>query len=403
MTDKEGGKNKHLTNSERGEIEACLNCGMTFKAIAQRIGKDQTTISKEIKKHIVVRLRIARTADPDKEKTDNCPKLLRPPFVCNPCKERHYCRKQKKMYEAKRAHEEYLSMLSGSREGIPLTKESFYEMDAVITEGIKRGQRLYHIMRTNDIPVSSSTVYRHLKNGYLSVGPLDFPRVVKFKQRSQRRSDSVPKAARIGRSYKDFIVFLDENDIDDWVEMDTVIGRTGGKVILTIEFVTGSFMAGLLLNNKTAAEAADAIRSLKRRFLSYGISYAGVIPVALTDNGGEFSCVQAFENSLSGIAESSLFFCDPNKAYQKPYIEKNHSIFRNIAPKGVSFDSFSQDAVNLIFSHVNSVKRKIFNGKTPYEIFTYIHCEKTAAALGIVPIPAREVIQSPLLLKQLPL
>ncbi len=45
-------KNKHLTIDERNEIQKCLNCGMTFKAIGARIGKDQTTVSKEIRKHL---------------------------------------------------------------------------------------------------------------------------------------------------------------------------------------------------------------------------------------------------------------------------------------------------------------------------------------------------------------
>ena len=41
-------------------------------------------------------------------------------------------------------------------------------------------------------------------------------------------------------------------------------------------------------------------------------------------------------------------------------VEKNHTLFRDIVPKGKSFDKFTQDTVNLIFSHVNSVKRKIY-------------------------------------------
>ncbi|MDR0817554.1 MAG: helix-turn-helix domain-containing protein, partial [Clostridiales Family XIII bacterium] len=49
--EKEAKKNKHLTDDDRQEIQDCLNHGMTFKAIGRRIGKDQTTISKEVKKH----------------------------------------------------------------------------------------------------------------------------------------------------------------------------------------------------------------------------------------------------------------------------------------------------------------------------------------------------------------
>jgi hypothetical protein len=56
--------------------------------------------------------------------------------------------------------------------------------------------------------------------------------------------------------------------------------------------------------------------------------------------------------------------------------------------------------VNLIFSHVNSVKRKIYNGKTPYELFSFTYGEKLAEILGVDSVSAKDVIQSPKLLKK---
>ena len=44
-------KNKHLSLDDRIEIQECLAKGMTFKAIANRIGKNQTTGSREVKAH----------------------------------------------------------------------------------------------------------------------------------------------------------------------------------------------------------------------------------------------------------------------------------------------------------------------------------------------------------------
>lgn len=46
--------------------------------------------------------------------------------------------------------------------------------------------------------------------------------------------------------------------------MDAVIGRIGGKVIMTFQFVNVDFVFGLLLENKSAAEAAAKISSLKK-------------------------------------------------------------------------------------------------------------------------------------------
>jgi IS30 family transposase len=87
---------------------------------------------------------------------------------------------------------------------------------------------------------------------------------------------------------------------------------------------------------------------------------------------------------------------------QKPKVEKNHTLFRDIIPKGESFDSFTQETVNLVFSHVNSVKRKALNGKTPYEMFSFMFGQNIASFLGIDEVSAADVVQSPKLLKNKP-
>ena len=180
--------------------------------------------------------------------------------------------------------------------------------------------------------------------------------------------------------------------------MDTVIGRVGGKAIMTLDFTFCNFMAGLLLDGKGAADVAIKIHALKSTFEAKGLRFGDVFPLLLTDNGGEFSDVFAIENDLYGAKETRLFFCDPYKSCQKPRVEKNHTLFRDIVTKGQSFDGFSQNTVNLIFSHVNSVKRKSLNSKTPYEVFAFAYGQDIAEVLGIHPVPAEKVFQSPKLL-----
>ena len=109
----------------------------------------------------------------------------------------------------------------------------------------------------------------------------------------------------------------------------------------------------------------------------------------------------SFENDPSGSREISMFFCDPMRSSQKPFIEKNHSLFRDIVPKGSSFDDFSQDTVDLIFSHVNSVSRSIYSGKTPFDLCSFLYGADVPALFGISKIPPEDVVQSPILLKDL--
>jgi IS30 family transposase len=397
-------KNKHLTSDDRQEIQTCLDHGMTFKAIAQRVGKDQTTISKEVKKHLEVKDIgiVCKDRDGNIKAPEICPSLLKAPFVCNPCLKRHArCKYTKQFYHANNAQKEYEELLSEAREGIPLDKVAFYEIDKVISNGVNNGQHLYHIMKTHDLGVSKSTVYRHLKLGYLSVFPADFPRVVKFKARKPKYAVYVPKATKIGRTYDDFLSHISESGISSWVEMDTVIGRIGGKVIVTFDFTFCNFMVGLLISDKTALHVSEAISELKSKFDSEGLKFGDTFPTILTDNGGEFANVSAIESNDDGEKETQLFFCDPYKSCQKPRVEKNHTLFRDIVPKGKSFDEFSQNTVNMIFSHVNSIKRKSLGGKTPYEVFVFTFGETITKILGIEPVHAKDVVQSPKLIKLL--
>lgn len=387
-------KNKHMTLDDRIEIQECLSKGMTFKAIGERIGKNQTTISREVKIHMEPYTNSFVRTD------EVCPKLLKAPFVCNGCekKSRRNCPYKRQVYVAKKAQAEYDTVLVESRTGIPLNKESFYETERIISEAVQKGQHIYHIIQSNNLPISTATVYRHIQKRYYSITPMDLPRAVKFKPRNSKESNYVPKWAREGRTFDDFLAFVEDNNDIPLVQLDTVIGRIGGKVIMTIHFVNSDFMIGLLLENKTAAETANKIQALKAELKALGFNFGDIAPILLTDNGGEFSAVSAFENDTKGNTESRMFFCEPCAPHEKAEIEKNHTLFRDIVKTGTSFDDFTQETVNLIFSHVNAVKRKQFNGKSAYDMFSFYYSELLASALGIYFVPANEVIQSPKLL-----
>lgn len=163
--------------------------------------------------------------------------------------------------------------------------------------------------------------------------------------------ESIPKAAKLGRTHDDFLSYIQENGITSWVEMDTVIGRMGGKALLTFGFIFCNFMAALLLEDKTAAQVTEKFLLLKNAFAAHGLRFGDVFPLLLTDNGGESANICAIENTLSGDErEFYLFFYDPYQSSQKPRVEKNHTLFRDIVPTGRSFDDFSQETVNLVFS-----------------------------------------------------
>ena len=383
-------KHKHLTLSDRNDIQLGLERGETFKAIAQLILKDPTTVSKEVKRNKQIR-----------DSTSNnlpCPLLDKAPFVCNGCsKRRQNCGYQKIFYLAKQAQKQYEQTLVEAREGTPLNSQTFWDMDKIISEGVKKGQHIYHILKTHNLDVSSSTVYRHIRKGYLSIAPIDLTRAVKFKERRTSNLPSIPKEAKKGRSYEDFQNYLVLNQLDSWLEMDTVMGRMGGKVLLTFNLSFCNFIFARLLENKTALEVTKHLYDIKNTLHEADKDFFQLFPVILTDNGGEFARVNDIEMDIRG--EIKLFFCDPNRSDQKGRIEKNHTLIRDILPKGTSFDNLTQEDINLVCSHVNSVKRAALNGKSAYELFAFTYGEEIPKLLGISKIPAEDVCQSSKLLQ----
>ena len=383
-------KHKHLTLSDRNDIQLGLERGETFKAIGQLILKDPTTVSKEVKRNKQVR-----------ESTSNnlpCPLLTKAPFVCNGCpKRRQNCGFKKIFYLAKQAQKQYEQTLVEAREGTPLNSQTFWDIDKVISDGVKKGQHIYHILKTHNLDVSSSTVYRHIRKGYLSIAPIDLARAVKFKERRKSNLPSFPKEAKKGRSYEDFQNYLSLNQLNSWLEMDTVMGRMGGKVLLTFNLSFCNFIFARLLDNKTTLEVTKHLYDIKNTLHKADKDFCQLFPVILTDNGGEFARVDDIEMDVRG--ESKLFFCDPNRSDQKGRIEKNHTLIRDILPKGTSFDNLTQEDINLVCSHVNSVKRAALNGKSAYELFDFTYGEEIPKLLGIFKIPAEDVCQSSTLLQ----
>jgi IS30 family transposase len=175
-------KHKHLTLDDQIKIMECLYKQMSFKAIARRIVKDPITVSKKVKFH-------AKTYSSSFTKTnETCPRLLKTPFVCNGCDKQNHsnCKYPRRKYHAKTAQQEYETVLKESHEGIPLTKEEFNRNEQILSTAVRKGQNIYHAIMTHHLPVSKSTVCRHIEKGYYSILRIDLPRAVKFMSRLKK-------------------------------------------------------------------------------------------------------------------------------------------------------------------------------------------------------------------------
>jgi IS30 family transposase len=181
--------------------------------------------------------------------------------------------------------------------------------------------------------------------------------------------------------------------------MDSVIGKKGGKVLLTLHFITSNFMLAFIRDANTSQSVIDIFNYL---YNALGKSdYERLFQVILTDNGSEFSNPTAIEREpKNNLLRSHLFYCDPSAPHQKGAIEVNHTLLRRIIPKGKSFDDLTQENITLVMNHVNSYSRKKLNDRSPYETFSFYYGEDILKKLGYGSVAAESIIMKPNLLKK---
>lgn len=362
-------KYKHLSFEDRCVIEEFLNYGYNFSQIANRLGKDRTTISDEVRKHRFLRNTLNKNIEP-------CCFESKPPYVCNACNKKNSCKNVKYTYNHAIAYNEYKKNLINSRKQVYITKEQIASINDVIAPlMVHKHHSVNHVYISHPhlLPFSKSTFYKYIDLGIINIKNIDLHRKVKYKVKKEVDNEfvrtKVNSKIKVGRFYTDLKDYLEYHPNCSIVEMDTVIGTSGGKggkCFLTLLFRQYNLMLIYLLPYKQSKYVTQVFNYLKGLL---GIEeFKRLFEVILTDNGTEFSDPESIEVDFNtGEIISNVFFCDPNCSWQKGSIEKNHEYIRYILPKGTSFAGLSQDDCNLIASHINSVPRRSLNNISPYE------------------------------------
>lgn len=307
---------------------------------------------------------------------------------------------EKYLYNADYAHREYIEKLHKARQGIDLTKEELIELDELITPLVKRGQSLTHIYAEHgeEIPCCERTLYTYISNGYLTARNLDMKRTVRYKRRKRKeeqvRTSPLKKA---NHHYRDFQKELQADPSVRVVEMDTVEGTKGGKVLQTLFWREEKLMLAFLLESKEMSETVQVIDLLEDRLGKE--LFAELFPVILTDNGSEFADPELFEYGKDGTKRARLYYCQPRHSEQKGGLERNHEYIRYICPKGTSFDELTQEKVDLILDHINSAVRPSLKGASPIKLAIQHFGKETVDKLGLHVIEADDVCLTPELIK----
>lgn len=418
----------HLTLDDRCTIQALLDQKASFADIARTLQKDPTTISREVRSHLIFRRvgglhlnynacihrldcsksRICAECHSQRRyslcrrcsmcnafckdfQAYSCPKLMKPPYVCNACGNRITCSLEKRFYKAQEAYKEYRDVLSEARSGFSFSEKEICFLDQFITPLLQRQQSPHHICVTNkdSLMVSERTIYRLIDSRAISAMNMDLPRKIRYRARKKTVPLKVDKACRIGRGYNDFLSFMGQFPDTPVTELDSVEGSRGGKVLLTLHFVKAELMLAFLRDHNDSQSVIDIFERLylelrPDRFME-------IFKVCLADNGSEFSNPKAIEFDRQGNQRTHLFYCDPNAPYQKGSAERNHEFIRCFIPKGCDFSAYSQADISLMMDHINSYTRKSLGGKCPYDMFRFLYGQEILDLLECHKIPPQDV------------
>ena len=408
-------KNIHLTLEQREQIQIGLENGLSKKEIAQIIGKDPSTVGKEIKKRRKIKPRnsfnyvsICKhlkeckkcTKECERYEEITCTRRDRTVGVCNLCPNICKCHLDKYFYRAKQAHESYLYTLKDSREGVNLTTSKAQTIAKIIKPLLKRGQSVYQILKNHpEINIVPKTLYTYIEGDIFKdygVDRFSLRRQVSMKPRKKIKERKEPVNYK-NHKYEDYLNFVQEHPNLITTEMDTIYNSSDGPFIQTFIFQNTGLMIGFLHTEKTSASMASTLDYLQELLQE---DYSKLFSLLLTDRGSEFEMFKLFEiNQDTGEFRSNIFYCDPQTPSQKPHVENNHNYVRNILPNGKKMSKLTQDDLDLMFSHINSAPRESLAGRTPYDVFSFFYGEDILRKLNIQKIEKDMVTLQPYLLK----
>ncbi len=418
----------HLTLEERRIILTGITNGSSKTAIAKTIGKDKSTVGKEIKLHRALTHKCKMPLECNNYRrcvygrhcSLECPEYSpfkcsrrdRTPGACNGCSNWSKCRFDKYQYCPEDAHMDYRTTLVDSREGVNLTVQEARAIADVIAPLLKQGQSPYQILAAHpELDISEKTLYNYIENDVFheiaGITVMDLRRQVSRKI-SRKKSKGYKKRADRkhlqGRAYKDYREYISENPDVFVTQMDTVYNdETNGPFIQTFMFVPAGLLFAIIHDSKASESMRKGV-DLLESILGTEI-FRKYVHVLLTDRGSEFTAADAMETSPDGTRRTRVFYCDPMQSGQKGTLENKHIELRYILPKGTDLNALGltdQNALNLVISHVGSAPVEKLGGKSPLDLaeFMYHDLYDKLEAYGIHKIEKDKVILKPYLLKK---
>jgi len=145
----------------------------------------------------------------------------------------------------------------------------------------------------------------------------------------------------------------------------------GGAVIASMVERKSRYTCLAKAENKTTTAV---INSINRKMLPM----ADLVLTVTLDNGKEFSQ----HGILSDVLNTGVFFAKPYHSWERGLNENTNGLVRQYFPKRIPFDRIAEHDLQHVAKKINNRPRKCLGYKTPFEVFSK-SCQERGVALRI--------------------
>ncbi|KQN98938.1 IS30 family transposase [Paenibacillus sp. Leaf72] len=308
---------QHLTTRERSQLELLHQLGWSARAIARKLGRHHSSLSRELKRQGT---------------------------------EESYC--------ADRAQTSYITKRARCKPSGKWNAERQRYITMKLAETWSPEQIEGRMKRDEPhLRVCHKTIYRWLYQGRLVKGNTAFLR------HKGKRRQPLEKRGRftIGLSIHQRAKEIRKRETFGHWELDTVVSSRGKSKACVATFAERKtrFYHAIKMQDRTASSMEMAY---KQAVLSIP---ATAFVTATVDRGKEFAC----HERLTALHGMKVYFANPYSSWQRGTNENANGLLREFFPKGYDFADVTEEELACALFFINNRPRKCLGWKTAHEAF----------------------------------
>ena len=323
---------KQLTSELRYQIYGLKQAGLNQTRIAQKMGVDRSTISREFRRN-----------------------------------------KGQRGWRPKQAQSLRDERRQACINGKQFSSDEWAEVERLIQEDLSPEQAANRLELEGGLQISHEIIYQHIYADKRNGGDLhqhlrsQKPRRKRYASGQERRG-TIKNRFSIDERPE---IVAEKTRMGDW-EGDTVIGKNhkGGLVTLA-ERKSRYVLAGHIRSKHAAGVTAVTTRLLT--------PYKDKCHTITFDNGREF----AEHEKMAAELKADIYFANPYHSWERGLNENSNGLLRQYFPKGMELTNITEEQVQEAVERINHRPRKVLGFKTPHEVFFGVELRYTKQPLTV--------------------